>query len=475
MMQKLRNRLILSHILPLLITIPLIGASLIYLLENRVILPSISRELEGDAIILTEVLREQPAWWGDPAAAQKLLLSMYPRLTKRIMLISPQGRLLASSDPADNSRLNQVLSASIFSNPPVNDLRVSTNFSQGLQADIIDVLAPVSSPTGELLGFVRVSSRYTTIVQELSQLRYVIGFVTLLGLALGGILGFTLAVNIGRPLQQVTQAIIHLTKGERRENLVQTGPEEVRLLSLAVNELVERLRSLERSRQQLLSNLIHELGRPLGSLKMAVQVLLYGSKEDPAELDELLQGMDLELGNLQRLLEDLAHLHDQVLGPLELNFEEIVPGDWLPAVLRPWEELARQKEIDWIPSIPTMMPAVRVDPTRFSQIIGNLLSNAIKYTPPGGQIEISAGVENRMFRLQVIDTGPGIKLDEQENVFKPFYRVNENNLSYEGMGLGLSIARDLVEAHHGWMTLKSEPGKGSRFTVFLPLAPEIPA
>jgi signal transduction histidine kinase len=471
-MQKLRNRLILSHILPLLITIPLIGASLVYLLETRVILPGISRELEGDAALLTEILREEPAWWGDPAAAQRLLLGTYPHLAKRVMLISPQGRLLASSDPADDSRLSQVLSAAIFPNPPVKGVRVSTNYSQGLQADIVDVLAPVSSKTGELLGFVRVSSRYTTIADELSQLRYVIGFVAIIGLALGGILGFTLAVNIGRPIQQATQAIIHLTRGERRESLVETGPEEVRFLSLAVNELVERLRSLEQSRQQLLSNLVHELGRPLGSLKMAVQVLLSGSKEDPGQLDELLQGMDLELGNLQRLLEDLAHLHDQVLGPLELNFKNIPPGEWLLTVLRPWEELARQKGISWFVSIPTVMPAVRVDPTRFSQIVGNLISNAIKYTPPRGQIEISAGVEDRMFWLQVSDTGSGIALDEQENVFKAFYRVHENNLSYEGMGLGLSIARDLVEAHHGWMTLTSEPGKGSRFTVFLPIATE---
>ncbi len=469
-MQKLRNRLILSHILPLLITIPLMGASLVYLLETKVILPSISRELEGDAIILTEVLREKPEWWAKPSAAQQLLLSTYPRLAKRVMLISPEGRLLASSDPADNSRLNQALSLSSLQNPPVNELQISTNYSQGLQAEIVDVLAPVSTANGELLGFVRVSSRYTTIAQELLQLRYLIGFVTIVGLALGGVLGSSLAINIGNPLQQVTQAVIHLARGERRENLAQNGPEEIRLLSLAVNDLVERLRSLEQSRQRLLSNLIHELGRPLGSLRMAVQVLLHGSKEDPAQLDELLQGMDLEMGNLQRLLEDLAHLHEQVLGPLELNLENIVPTEWLPAVLRPWEELARQKQIEWAVSLPAKMPAIRVDPTRFSQIIGNLISNAIKYSQPSGQIKLSAGTENNMFWLQVSDNGPGIEADEQEKIFQPLYRTPQKNLSYEGMGLGLSIVRDLVQAHHGKVVLNSEPGIGSQFTIFLPLS-----
>ncbi|HEU0292150.1 MAG TPA: ATP-binding protein [Anaerolineales bacterium] len=467
-MRKLGQRLILSHILPLLITIPLMGASLVYLLETRVILPSISRELEGDAIILTEILQERPEWWSNSTVAQELLLSTYPRLTKRVMLISPEGRLLASTDPADNNRLNQTLTLSLLQDPPVNDLRVTTNYSQGLQAEIVDVLAPASSESGKLLGFVRVSSKYTTITQELLQLRYVIGFVTILGLALGGLLGSTLAINIGKPLQQVTQAVIHLTKREKKERIAEEGPEEIRSLILAVNELVERLRSLEQSRQQLLSNLIHELGRPLGSLRMAVQVLLHGSKDDPAQLDELLQGMDLEMGNLQRLVEDLAHLHDQVLGPLELNMEIISLDEWLPAVLRPWEELAHQQQIDWRMSFPPVMPAIKADPMRLSQIIGNLVSNALKYTPSGGTVQLSAGMDGQMFWLEVSDTGPGIDMNEQEQIFKPFYRARHESLSYEGMGLGLAIVADLVHAHRGRVELKSEPGKGSQFRIFLP-------
>jgi signal transduction histidine kinase len=201
---------------------------------------------------------------------------------------------------------------------------------------------------------------------------------------------------------------------------------------------------------------------------MAVQVLLHGSKEDPTQLDELLQGIDLEMGNLQRLVEDLAHLHDQVLGPLELNMEMISLGEWLPTVLRPWEELAHQKQIDWHMSFLPVMPAIRADSTRLSQIIGNLVSNALKYTSPGGTIQLSAGTEGQMFWLEVSDTGPGIDIIEQEQIFKPFYRARHESLSYEGMGLGLAIVADLVHAHRGRVELKSEPGHGSQFRIFLP-------
>lgn len=467
MQKSLRNQLILSHMLPLLIIIPLIGAALVYVLETEVFLPSISRELAGDAIILTEILKSQPEWWQDASFTQQLLLSTHPRLSKRVMLISPDGRLLASSDPSDADRLEQVLPLESLKNPPAQDLVVNTNYSQRLQGEVVDVLAPVASSSGGLLGFVRVTSRYTTISEELLQLRYFIGIVMAVGLVLGIILGSTLAVNIGNPIHQVTEAVIYLSRGERKESLPESGPEEIRLLIQAVNTFFERLRSLEQSRQQLLANLVHELGRPLGALRMAVQVLLQGSKEDPAQLDELLLGMDQEMENLQHLLNDLAHLHEQVLGPLELDLQEISLWQWLPPVLRPWEEAAGQKGLQWEVSIPSNLPNLRIDPTRFSQIIGNLVSNAIKFTPVGGKICVSAGTETGKVWIQVSDTGPGIALEEQQKIFTPFYHGQKDPRIKEGMGLGLSIARDLVQAHQGTLVLDSHPGKGSQFTIFI--------
>jgi signal transduction histidine kinase len=114
------------------------------------------------------------------------------------------------------------------------------------------------------------------------------------------------------------------------------------------------------------------------------------------------------------------------------------------------------------------MPVIKVDATRLSQIIGNLVSNALKYTPPGGTIQLSAGMEGQMFWWEVSDTGPGIDINEQDQIFKPFYRARHQSLSYEGMGLGLAIVADLVQAHGGRVELKSEQSKGSQFRIFLP-------
>lgn len=110
---------------------------------------------------------------------------------------------------------------------------------------------------------------------------------------------------------------------------------------------------------------------------------------------------------------------------------------------------------------------------RLGQAVGNLVSNAIKFTPPGGVIEISAGISPGALGdeewIRVCDSGPGIPPEEQARVFDPFYRGSQGKRFVEGMGLGLSIAYDLVEAHGGRLELESSPGKGSTLTIYLPL------
>ena len=105
---------------------------------------------------------------------------------------------------------------------------------------------------------------------------------------------------------------------------------------------------------------------------------------------------------------------------------------------------------------------------RLGQALGNLFSNAVKFTPAGGQVVVSAGEQGDQVWIAVQDNGPGIPADEIDKVFAPFYRGGHGRRFVEGMGLGLSIARDLVDAHRGRLELESNPGQGSRFTVWLP-------
>jgi signal transduction histidine kinase len=207
----------------------------------------------------------------------------------------------------------------------------------------------------------------------------------------------------------------------------------------------------------------------LGALRSAIQALAGGADRDPQLLADLTAGMDDQTARLQHLLDDLAHLHDQVLGTLELESQPMALSEWLPKVIRPWQEAAQDKHLAWQTDIPMDLPEISADPVRLASAVENLVSNAIKYTHAGGMVSISAGVEGEEILIRVKDNGSGIALEEQQKVFEPFYRGNQGRRFKQGMGLGLSIARDLVAAHGGRISLESEPGKGSQFIIHLPL------
>jgi signal transduction histidine kinase len=229
------------------------------------------------------------------------------------------------------------------------------------------------------------------------------------------------------------------------------------------------LEFLEETRRRLLSNLVHELGRPLGALRSAVHALRHGADEDPGLRQELLAGMDLELRTLEPLLDDLAQLHGQVLNVMSLEREPQPVGEWLQALLPPWRQAALEKGLHWKADVPQDLPPVELDAERMAQAVGNLLSNAIKHTRPGDEVAVSARRNGMQVQITIADSGPGIAPEEQNRIFEPFYRGKQQARFPQGLGLGLTIARDLITAHEGRLDVESAPGAGSTFTVSLPL------
>jgi signal transduction histidine kinase len=465
MLRSLRNRLILSHILPILLIIPLMGAAMVYVLETRLLLV-VYRNLAADAALIAEITRNQPVFWQNRAAARSLVTGVAPYLSGRVSLITLDGHLLASGDQIDSTSGNLVVE--------LPDLRgIEQGETIRLQrGPLAEVFTPVFDLEGEPIGIVRLTTRVLTVSEEVYQLRYLLGTILLLGVLAGVGLGSYLAFQINRPIQQVTGSIQALGQGDWQAHVEERGPDEMRKLAFTVNQLVDQLNSLEHARRQLLANLVHELGRPLGAIRSAIQALLHGADKDAQLSHDLLNGMDEETVRLQQLLEDLAGLHDQVLGKLELNRLPVQINDWLVSTLSPWEAAARQKGLDWALDVAPDLPVVVMDPDRMAQAVGNILSNAIKFTQSGGQVSTTVKIEDGFLSVQVADTGPGIPLEEREKIFQPFYRVRQGHRIVEGMGLGLSIARDIVSAHGGKIELESPTGPqdaGSCFHLKIPV------
>ncbi len=465
MMRTLRGQLIVSHILPVLLIVPLVGVALVYLLETQVLLAALSDELVRQGILTADLVRDRPLIWRDANEAQQFVTLYSVRSRSQIMLLDPDGKLLASSQsggsaptgqPLDLARLNELLAKQ----PQAGYVRI-------VRSNVIQVLVPVVGPDQRLLGIIHLSQQVSDLQEQFTRLRYLILAVLGGELVLGVVIGLVLALKLGRPLRQVADAIYGVASGCQWNPIQERGPEEVRTVLRAFNTLIERLRMLEESRRHLLANLVHELGRPLGALQSAVQALRGGADQDSTLRRELLEGMDAQIQRLRPLLDTLADLHGQILGTLELHRQPTALSTWLPQVVIPWRQMAQDKGLEWQMTIPESLPVVEIDPDRMAQVLGNLLSNAIKYTPQG-TVSVEAHVRDGEVAITVADTGIGIAPEEQPRIFEPFYRSRRDKRFPQGMGLGLSIARDLVLAHNGCIDLESAPGQGSRFTVRIP-------
>ncbi len=234
--------------------------------------------------------------------------------------------------------------------------------------------------------------------------------------------------------------------------------------------LTERLRNLEAARRRLLANMVHELGQPLGALQSAALAPQSGADEDLTLRRELLAGMDDEIRRLRRLLDELTAHYDQTLGPFEIRRQAIQLAEWLLPILAPWRETAQHKGLHWQVSLPTDNLSLEVDPDRLAQALENVVSNAIKYTPTGGSIAIAVESDRAGVSIEVQDTGSGIAPIDQARIFEPpFFRGQAMRRFPQGMGLGLTIARDVVNAHGGRIDFTSALGQGKRFTIWLPL------
>ncbi|NPV84412.1 MAG: PAS domain-containing protein [Anaerolineae bacterium] len=228
-----------------------------------------------------------------------------------------------------------------------------------------------------------------------------------------------------------------------------------------------RLRRLEMVRRDFVSNVSHELRTPLASLKALAETLNEGALEDPPAARRFLKRMDSEIDNLTQMVQELLELSRIESGRVPLERTLTFPSQLIHSAIERMQLQAERAAIKLHTDCDTELPAIYVDPQRLEQVMINLLHNAIKFTPPGGEIKLSAYQEANNIVFYVKDSGVGIAPEALERIFERFYKADRSR-SGGGTGLGLSIARHLVEAHGGKIWAQSQPGKGSTFYFSIP-------
>ena len=292
-----------------------------------------------------------------------------------------------------------------------------------------------------------------------------------LPLPLLGLAALVIMVAAGRalrataaPIGDVMEAADRVAGGDYGARVEARGPGEVRRLARSFNQMAERLEANEAQRRSLLADVAHELRTPLSVIRGNVEGMLDGLyPPDEAHLGPVLE----ETAVMARLLDDLQTLSTAEAGVLRLHRERVDPASLAEDAVAAFRARAGTAGVtlDWHAA--PGLPELDVDPVRVGEVLANLLSNAVRHTPPGGSVEIALEPSAAGVAFTVSDTGSGIAGEDLPQVFNRFVKSADSG----GVGLGLAIAKSLVEAHGGEITAESEPGRGTTMRFVLPTSP----
>jgi len=285
------------------------------------------------------------------------------------------------------------------------------------------------------------------------------------------LMGMWLARTLAQPLRALTVATHRMAHGELEQAVPVTSKDEVGELTAAFNQMSQRVSQANQARRQMTADIAHELRTPLTVVAGYVEAMREGVL---APSTERLSTVYTEIERLQHLVGDLRLLSQADAGELKINAQPLEPAEILQQAQAAFAHQAAQKQIHLTVHLAPHLPLIQADELRLAQVLSNLLSNAIRHTPAGGQITLSAQMEDKFVALSVADTGPGIAPEDLPFVFERLYRGDKartESSGEAGSGLGLAIAKALVEAHGGKIQALSELGRGTTVRLTMPPAP----
>jgi signal transduction histidine kinase len=330
---------------------------------------------------------------------------------------------------------------------------------------------------GDVVGYVQFAERPGGMseARESPEARFLAGVDRAIVLSAGAavflalILGAILASTISRPVQELTAATKVLAGGDLGHQVPVRTSDEIGELAQSFNRMSADLAHSNQLRQQMTADIAHDLRTPLSVIAGYAEALADGKLPGTPETFEAIH---LQAQHLNRLIEDLRTLSLADAGQLSLMRRPVEPRGLLEHTALAYLPVAESRGIALMVEGEDA-PPVMVDPDRLLQVLGNLVSNALRHTGDGGRVTLSAARDNGQVLLRVRDTGPGIPADDLPHIFDRFYRGDKARSDDGASGLGLAIARSLVEAHGGRITAENATSGGAVFSLLLPTTPVV--
>jgi signal transduction histidine kinase len=293
--------------------------------------------------------------------------------------------------------------------------------------------------------------RPKTPVMAIFRDEFLVPFVrgTVVALIISLVFSFWIARWVAAPLQKISESASKVSVGEF-QTIPLEGPDEVKALAKSFNKMGEQVQASQHSQRDFIANVSHDLKTPITSIQGFAQAIMDGTVTDPVSLKQAAQVIYAEAGRMHRMVLDLLELARLDSGIADFERDQLNLNEILHGVVNNFLPLAKESQVE-LKEDYNSLPAIAGDGDRLAKVFTNLMDNAIKFTPPGGDVMVLTSQEDSWVEIVISDSGPGIPISELDRVFERFYQTDKSRRGgmTRGVGLGLAIAQEIVQAHGG--------------------------
>jgi signal transduction histidine kinase len=445
-------------------TIPVIlfGTIILHTCKNEMIDNKMSRLQRQCNILKNHIISENYIEAKDSPAIDAELSQLSAMYDGRIMLINSDFVILKDTYVMDEGKTT-------ISRDVIKCYKGDNISLYNEEEESIEIVLPLSNNDKEIMGVMYVSLSVKDVTYLVENIKKTVYFIQTVLIVVVIVFSTFWARKFVKPFDRLEKQVEKISYGYLDNKVSMDGYTETEELAIAFNGMLDRMRKIDDSRQEFVSNVSHELKTPITSIKVLADSLM-GQEDIPNEIyKEFFTDIVAEVDRENEIITDLLALVRLDKKNTNLNISQVNINELVEMILKRLRPIAAKNNIEIV--LETFRPIIaEVDEMKMSSVITNLVENAIKYNVMDGWVRVTLNADHKYFYIKVVDSGIGIPEESQEMIFERFYRVDKTRARETGgTGLGLAITKSIILLHNGVIKVYSKEGEGTTFNVRIPL------